>query len=34
MKIKLWTIQNERDWKELQEKGILLAEGKYVQSGI
>ncbi len=30
MKIKLWTIQNESGWKELQEKGILLAKEKYV----
>lgn len=30
MKMKLWTIQDERGWNELQSKGILIAKEEFV----
>lgn len=30
MKVKLWTIQNEKGWNELQTKGVLIPEGKHI----
>ncbi len=30
MKIKLWTIQDERGWNELQSKGILIAKKEFI----
>lgn len=31
MKIKLWTIQNESGWNELQDKGFLIPNEKFVE---
>lgn len=31
MKIKLWTIQDERGWNELQSKGVLVAREEFVE---
>ncbi|WP_460219388.1 DUF3841 domain-containing protein [Psychroserpens sp. MEBiC05023] len=30
MKVKLWTIQDEKGWKELKTKGILIAKEKFI----
>ncbi len=30
MKVKLWTIQDEKGWKELNSKGILIAKEEFV----
>ena len=30
MKIKLWTIQDEKGWNELQSKGVLIPKEEYV----
>lgn len=32
MKIKLWTILDEKGWRELQTKGILKPKVDYVES--
>jgi len=29
-KVKLWTIQDEKGWNELQNKGVLIPEEKYI----
>ncbi|WP_160114228.1 DUF3841 domain-containing protein, partial [Aquimarina sp. AU119] len=31
MKVKLWTIQDENGWNELQTKGILIAKQQFVE---
>ncbi|GAB1855973.1 DUF3841 domain-containing protein [Flavobacteriaceae bacterium MHTCC 0001] len=31
MKTKLWTIQNERGWDELQVKGILIPKSEFIE---
>ena len=31
MKIKLWTIQNESGWNELQKEGVLIPKEEFVE---